>query len=145
MIKTYSFQDVSVTFSHPSVGQYVATGSGIGSINITMANDKTTHDTAADGNVMISKIKTRNGSIALSIQQVSWLNTWLTKWLNYLETAGADEWAQTKIVVRAPNMGETITAVGVTPQKMPDRPYQAQGQQVTWNLMAGDIQQDAAY
>ena len=40
-------------------------------------------------------------------------------------------------------MGEKITLTGVSPQKLPDKPYQAQAQLVTWNLMAADIQQEA--
>jgi hypothetical protein len=142
MSKVYSFADVSITISHPAIGQYVATGEGTGSITTTMATERTTHDTSADGSVMVSKIKGRSGSHALAVQQTSALNQWLLKLYNYLETAAASQWAGISIVQRAPSMGDLITSNGVSFQKLPDKPYQSQGQQVTWNLMAADIQQD---
>jgi superfamily I DNA and RNA helicase len=142
-MNVYSFADVTMTISHPKVGQNIATGEGLGSISVSMAQDRTVHDVAADGKVLVSKIKGRNGTAAISVQQISALNAWLTKWYNYLETAPTDEWADTRIIIRSPQMGETITLTGVSPQKLPDKPYQAQAQQVTWNLMAADIQQEA--
>ncbi|NOU95591.1 DUF3277 family protein [Paenibacillus sp. LMG 31456] len=138
----YSFGDVTLTLSHPSLGQYVAGGEGLGSISTSMATDRTTHDVSADGSVMVSKIKGRNGSHAIAIQQTSPLNQWLLKAYNYLENAPANEWAKLSIVQRAPSMHDLITSTGVSFQKLPDKPYQAQGQQVTWNFMAADIQQD---
>lgn len=143
MYTVYSFTDVSVIISHPSVGQYVTSATGLGSITVNMANEVTNHDVAADGAVMISKIKARNGSAAIAIQQTSDMHAWLQKWYNYLEAAPASEWAKTVITVRAPNMQQLKTLTGVSPQKQPDSPYQAQGQHVTWTLMAADIQQDA--
>ena len=142
MNTTYSFSDVSVTFSHPKVGQHIANGEGIGNLNVSMSNDRTSHDVAADGSVMVSKIRARNGLLAVAIQQTSSLHKWLQKWFNYLEAASTSEWADTTIIIRSPVMGETKTFTGVSPQKQADVPYQAQGQLVTWNLMATDIQQN---
>lgn len=139
----YSFADVSMIISHAAVGQSVANGEGIGNINTAMATDRTIHETAADGSVMVSKIKGRSGSHTLAIQQTSDLNGWLLRLYNYLETAPANEWAGISIIIRAPNMQDLITSNGVSFQKLPDKPYQAQGQQITWNFMAADIQQDA--
>lgn len=142
MFKTYSFADVDVTVSHPNVGNYTLNGEGIGSIGVNMANDRTSHDVAADGTVMVSKIKTRNGSIPLSVQQTSSIHRWLLKWANYLEASPASEYAKTVLIVRSKSTGETTTCHGVTPQKISDKVYQAQGQNVSWNLMAADIQND---
>ena len=36
--------------------------------------------------------------------------------------------------------GTSHTASGISPQKVPDKPYQAQGQKVTWVLMCADVQ-----
>ncbi|WP_163855820.1 phage protein [Paenibacillus elgii] len=141
---TYSFSDVTMVISHPAVGQFVATGAGLGSITTIMTTDRTTHDISADGSVMVSKIKARNGSHSISVQQTSELNRWLLKLYNYLETAATNQWAGITIVIRSPQMQELITSTGVSFQKLPDKPFQNQGQQVTWNLMAADIQQDAA-
>lgn len=144
MTTTYSFQDVTVTISHPDLGQFIATGEGLGSIDVTMATDRTAHDIAADGSVMVSKIAGRNGGLTMTIQQTSELHRWLTKWFNYLETAKTNKWADTTVIVRSAIMGETKTCTGVSPQKLPDVPYQAQGQMVSWSLLAADIQQEAA-
>lgn len=141
---TYSFSDVTMVISHPAVGQFVATGAGLGSITTIMTTDRTTHEISADGSVMVSKIKARNGSHSISVQQTSDLNRWLLKLYNYLETAATNQWAGITIVIRSPQMQDLITSTGVSFQKLPDKPYQAQGQQVTWNLLAADIQQDAA-
>ena len=64
---TYAFEDLSVTLSHPSVGQFLFQGTGIGSITFAMANDSSSHDVAADGSVMTSKIKAGNGTVTISV------------------------------------------------------------------------------
>lgn len=143
MSVVYSFGDVTATISHAAKGQKVITGEGVGSITTTMATDRTAHDVSADGRVMVSKIKGRNGSLAIAVQQNSDVNNWLLKLYNHLEGAPANEWAGITIVVRSPSMRDLVTAHGVSFLKLPDKPYQAQGQQITWNLMAADIQQDA--
>lgn len=139
---TYSFDDVAVTFSNTSFGQYVASGAGIGTLTVTMTTDRTVHDVAADGSIMVSKIKGRNGTVAIAVQQTSDLHKWLQKLYNYVETATTDQWAATSIVVRSAVMQELVTATGVSFQKIPDLVHQAQGQQRTWTLMAADVQQD---
>lgn len=138
---TYSFSDVSAVVSHPSVGQNVINGQGVGTITTTMATEKTTHDVSADGSVMVNKIPGDNGTIAISVQQTSAVHKWLLNWYNYIKAASTSQWALASITVQSPVMGDLITATGVSPQKLPDRPYQAQGQMVTWNLMAANIQQ----
>jgi len=141
---TYSFSDVSVVFSHPSIGQYIASGEGIGSIAISMSTDRTSHDIAGDGSVMVSKIKGRNGTIAIEAQQTSSLQKWLLKAYNYLESAKSSDWARMSVVVRSPMMQELDICTGVSFNKIPDNVRQAQGQKRTWTLMAADIQQEVA-
>lgn len=142
MYTTYSFTDVTFSIHHPGVGRFSANGEGLGSINISMTNDRSAHDIAADGTVMVSKIKSRNGTITITAQQTSSLHKWLTKWSNYLDGSDTSAWAETTIIIRAPKMGDLITVQGVSPQKMPDKPYQAQGQNISWAMMAADIQHD---
>lgn len=139
---TYSFESVVMTISHPDIGQYVASGQGIGSITTNMTTDRSTHDVSADGSIMVSKVKGRNGSHAIAIQQTSDLNKWLVKLYNYLETANSSKWAGIHIVIRSTDMHDMLTSTGVSFQKLPDRPYQAQGQQVTWQLLSADVQYD---
>lgn len=139
----YGFGDVSLTVSHDKKGQYVANGTGLVSVSTSMATDRSTHDVAADGSVMTSKIKGRNGSHAIVVQQTSAFDRWLTDLYKYLEGAPVSEWAGITVVIKVPGINNTITSTGVSFQKLPDRPYQAQGQQITWNFMCQDIQQDA--
>lgn len=141
MYSTYSFEDVTCSFQHPGVGASSSTGAGLGSIAIAMANDKTAHDVAADGTVMISKIAGKNGTIGITMQQTSELHKYLLRWYNYVEIANSSEFAKMDITVKSNNLGDITTCTGVTPQKLADRPYQSQGQQVTWNLMSAEITQ----
>ena len=141
MYNTYSFEDVTCSFEHPGVGAASTTGAGIGSISVAMAGDKTVHDVAADGVVMISKLAGSNGTVSLAVQQTSQLHKYMMKWYNYVTTASASEWAKMTITIKSANLGDSTVCVGVSPQKLADRPYQAQGQQVTWNLMCAEITQ----
>lgn len=137
---TYSFDDVSFVISHKKVGKCTITGKGVGSISIARANDVTQHDVAADGSVMVSKIVTKNGTIALALQQTSSAHKWLKKWYSYLLTAATNQWAETSAVLNLPSNGESIKISGISPQKAADAAYQQAGQQVTWNLMATKIE-----
>lgn len=143
-MNTYSFQDVNLNISHPLAGQYVANAEGTGSIVFAMTAERTVHDVAADGEVMVSKIKAKNGTVAISIQQTSPLHKWLLKLFNRLssDATHSQDWAAIKIVLRSTNMGELITSTGVAFQKQPDRVYKAQGEQVTWMFMAAETQHD---
>jgi hypothetical protein len=149
VITTYSFLDVSAVFYHPAVGRGDLSGEGIGSITTVMAGDRTQHDVAADGSIMVSKIGGNNGTVSISIQQKSLIHKMLLGWWNYIKDAStpSSEYAAATITIRTtedPNggAGEEITCTGVSPQKTPDKPFQAQGQQVVWNLMAADIDQN---
>lgn len=140
--KTYSFGDVSTVISHPGFGQIIATGEGLGSITTGMTAERTIHDTAADGTIMISKVKARNGTVSIAVQQTSTVHQKLQKLYNYLETASADEWAGITVIIRDTGLQELETCTGVSFAKQPDNPKQAQGQNITWPLMAADIQRD---
>lgn len=139
MNTAYSFADVTLVFSHSKVGRITVTGEGVGSITISRANDVTQHDVAADGAVMATKIIAKNGAIALSVQQTSAANTFFKKWYQYLLTAPTSEWTATTATLKNILTGETISLIGVSPQKLPDAVFQQTGQQVTWNMMAAEV------
>ena len=86
-VYTYSFEDTSFTISHPSVGSFDAYGTGIGDISIAYSNDVTTHEVAADLAVIVSKSAKKNATITINALQTSELNSWLTRWANYIESA----------------------------------------------------------
>lgn len=134
---TYSFDDVECTIIHPLVGQYVINGKGIGSISVTPSTEKTTHDVAADGSVMISKIAGDNAAINIEIQQTSELHKWLTNYYNVILLSPAAAWASASIIIRDPVGGSLISAYDVAPQNKAEKPYQAQGQRITWTMLSG--------
>lgn len=136
---TYSFADTILILSHPNVGQFTFQGKGLGGVTVSRSTDTTQHDVAADGSVMVSKIKADNGTMALNIQQTSEGHKWLSKWYSYLKVAATSEWARTTAILRNTSTGENITMDGISPQKRADVAYQQTGQQVAWNLMAASI------
>ena len=97
---TYSFDDVEVTFTHPGIGLYLVNGKGIGSISVTMSTEKSTHDVAADGSVMVSKIPGDNAAIDIEVQQTSEFHKWLTNYYNFVKLAPASQWANAAIIIR---------------------------------------------
>lgn len=137
---TYAFEDVSFVVQHPSYGQYSANGQGIGSFTITKSQDRSVHNVAADGSIMTSKIAGNNGTVSISAQQTSSLHQYLQGLFNYLVTADSSEWARISITIRAPKMKKSVVCTNVSMQKEADEPFEAQGQNLTWNLLAGDIQ-----
>ena len=138
---TYSFTDIEGTISHPSYGSFSIQGEGVGEMSINMMTDRTVHDVASDGHIMVSKIAGNNGTVNINAQQTSEMHNFLLGLFNYLWSATTDEWAQISLTITAPNMGETVYCQGGAFQKIGDKPYQAQGQRIAWNLLFADIQQ----
>lgn len=136
----YSFLDLSGALAHPDLGAYIFTGEGIGQIMITMSTDKSAHNVAADGTVMISKIAGHNGQIQLQCQQTSNVHKWLLAAYNALYISDTDAWAQIGATLRNTSDGSSHVATGMSFLKIGDKPYQAQGQLITWTFMAADIQ-----
>lgn len=135
---TYSFADLAGAVAHPSLGAYTFTGEGTGSINIAKAGDDSSVEIAADGTPMITKIPGSNGVITIVCQQTSVIHKWLLDAYNYLKyIAPASEWAQMTLLLRNTADGTVHEGTGICFQKKADIPYQAQGQNVTWTLIAG--------
>ena len=137
---TYSFTDITATISHPSYGSYSLEGEGIGDMTISKVTDRTAHDVAADGHIMVSKIAGNKGNITITAQQTSGLHNWLQGLFNYLVGAPTDEWAQMSMTITAPKMNKTYYGTGGAFVKEPDEPFQAQGQRVSWGILFADLQ-----
>jgi Bacteriophage KPP10, Structural protein ORF10 len=143
----YSFKDLSGNFSHPAVGSFILNGGniGFGQVTVAMTTEKTTHDVAADGSVMVSFISGDNGSVDIEVQQTSALHNFLLDWYNRVKTAAdlgdVTLWAAGSMLLRniVDNTSHSIT--GISPSKLPDKVYAAQGGKITWKLMAADSQQ----
>ena len=137
----YSFDDLSTVIRHPAMGQLMLQGTGVGSVTFTMSNDTSQHDLAADGSVMTSKIKAGNGTVAISIQQTSEAHKWFTKLYNYLTVASLREHTQISLMATSSDMQTTHEGTHMSFQKRADKPYQAQGGQMTWTFLAGDLKE----
>jgi hypothetical protein len=139
MQTTYSFLDLAGAIASP-IGGYTFTGEGVGEVIVSMTTEKTVHDTAADGSVMVSKIAGDNGMITINCQQTSLVHKFLLGLYNALMVGPASIWASTSILLRNTSDGTSHVVTGVSPQKVPDKSYQAQGQRISWVLMAANIQ-----
>lgn len=136
----YSFEDTTVTISHPSIGSYSAYGTGIGQLTVAMSNDITIHDVAADMAVVVSKVPKNNGTVAFEVLQSSDFNAWLKKYYNYVMNSETSEFARATIVITNNSTGDSYTCTGVSPQKMADNNFQSQAQNRTWTMMCAHIE-----
>ena len=129
----YSFEDTVVTISHPSVGVYSAYGTGIGDLSVNLSENVTTHEVAADQSVIVSKHVKRNGTVNFNISQVSDFNTWLKKFVAYIEEADAT------ISISNKTTGDNYYCTGVSHQKIADNSLQSQAQNRSWTMMCAHI------
>ena len=142
---TYSFKDLTGAFVHPLAGSYILGGGnvGLGQITIAMTQDRTVQDVSSDGSIMVSYIPGDNGTISIEVQQTSDLHGFLVNWFNACKTAAdlgdVSNWASGTVSIRNLLDGSVHTATGVSPGKVPDKVYQAQGQKLTWTLPAARI------
>ena len=142
---TYSFKDLVGVLTNAAFGvSFSLTGGsvGFGAMTVTMTTERTSHDVAADGTVMPSYIAGNNADIEMEIQQTSPLHHKLLDLYNILATAADNDdvtgWAATTIAFRTLLDGSSHLLSGVSFSKVPDKPYQAQGQRVRWRLMAAN-------
>lgn len=141
---TYSFKSVVGAMTDPDVGTYPFTGQeGIKQITVTNAVDRTAHDVAADGTVMVSYVSGAPGAFDVETQQTSSLHQFLVNWANVkftqAENSNASTFAGASIKVIDLINGAIHTLSGVSPLKIPDKPYGHQGAFVTWKLMAANV------
>jgi hypothetical protein len=137
---SYSFLDLAGVIVHPSLGIYTFTGEGVGSVAVAMATEKVSQEVAADGSVMSSWVAGDNGTITISCQQTSPVHKWLLNWYNYIKFASTNEKFAGSGTIRNTQDGTSHVFTGAAPGKIPDKQYQAQGQQVAWVLNCADIQ-----
>ena len=143
---SYNFSDLTGVISHHSLGIYTFTGKGIGEIDVTMVTDQTVHETSVDGGIFVLQVPGNNGTLSISMQQTSDLHMWLLKWANYLKLANTDrgEWARATAILRNTSTGVGHKITGISPGKIPDKAYQAQGQRIIWVLMCANIENTTA-
>jgi hypothetical protein len=145
---TYSFKDLVGVLNSPFLGaplQLVGGFIGNGEISIRMTTNRTEHETGTDGTVMPSYVAGDAGEITIQMQQTSRLHHALMSLFNQAITAAnigdIANWASMQISLRTIFDGSGHDLFGVSFQKIPDKPYAARGQNVTWTLMAANVTQ----
>lgn len=144
--RTYSFKSLTGVLTNPVFGITIPlTGGniGIGSITIRMTTARTSHDVAADGTVMPSYIAGDNGEVDIQVQETSAIHGALLALYNLCVLAADNEdvlgWAANAISFTLLIDGSIHTLTGVSFDKIPDKPYEASGQKMTWKLMAANV------
>jgi len=137
----YSFADVKAVIYHQDVGQCVLSSQGLGKISISMSGDLSSHTATADGYVVVNRLKNSHGTITIEVPQNSSSDEYLRKWAKYLKSADSYLFALTALNI-VDSMGRfTIYCENVTPQKIPDRVYDATSGMVSWVLLAAVIKE----
>lgn len=141
---TYSFKDVAGSFTHPIAGVFIFAGQiGSGQFVIKNTADRRVDDVAADGTVMISYISNELGEIDIEVQQNSPLHDFLVNWANIVfvaaENGNLNFFASAAVAINSTLDGSAHVLTGVSPTKIPDKTYAAQGQKLTWNLKAAQV------
>ena len=143
---TYSFKSLVGVLQNAVFGVTIPlTGGniGVGEITISMATERTTHDVAADGTVMPSYAAGDNGTVVINVQETSILHKALLGLYNLCVLAANQDdvlgWAATSISFTFLIDGSIHLLSGVSFSKIPDKPYQAHGQRISWSLMAANI------
>ncbi len=144
--RTYSFKSLTGVLSNPIFGVTIPlTGGniGVGSITISMTTTRTTHDVAADGTVMPSYEAGDNGEVTIVVQETSAVHQQLLNLYNLCVLAANNDdvsgWAATQISFTFLIDGSVHTLTGCSFEKIPDKPYEAAGQKLTWKLLAANI------
>ena len=146
MSSTYSFKDLSGAITFPGIGSFSFFGQiGLGRLLLSNLTERTAQDVAADGSVMVSYISGDNAHLELEAQQTSDLHEFLLAAFNTLKSlADAGDvanWAAGQVTFRNLVDGTMHILNGVSFSKIPDKPYAAQGQRITWTLPVADSQQ----
>jgi hypothetical protein len=143
---TYAFKSLTGVLTNSVFGVSIPlTGGniGAGSFTIRMSTTRTTHDVAADGTVMPSYVAGDNGEIDINVQETSVLHQSLLNLYNLCVLAANNDdvtgWAATSISFVLLVTGSTHTLTGVSFDKIPDKPYEASGQRITWKLLAANV------
>lgn len=144
--RTYSFKSLTGVLTNPVFGVTIPlTGGniGVGSITIRMTMTRTTHDVAADGTVMPSYVAGDNGEVDIQVQETSAIHAELLGLYNqcvlFADNEDVSGWAANAISFTLLIDGSIHTLTGVSFDKIPDKPYEANGQKMTWKLLAANI------
>jgi len=141
----YSFLDLSGAIFHPLVDSFPLTGHGLGQITIMMDGSKTVHDFGSNGIVLLSKVDGNSGKLIIDCHQTSNMHKWLLHTFRVLSHPEADakEWGRMAAILRNIADKTEHRLRGMSFEGVPEKRYQAEGQMVSWTLMAADIRSRA--
>jgi len=144
MATTYAYKAIVGSFTDPDVGTYMFSGQeGIKHLTISNTVDRTVHDVAADGTVMVSAVAGAPGSLQVECQQNSSLHEFLLYWANTkftnLDVGDATTFAAAAVRIADSLSGATHILTGISPLKIPEKPYGPTGASLTWHLMAANV------
>ena len=140
----YSFSAIQLSLSHPIAGTFVSNGAQAnGGITIAPLVDHTTQEVTPDGATITSYHPGKNCTLTIQTQQIADLDEFLIGWHNGCATAAdagdLSNYATMTALVVDTNSGKTHTMQGIAPSKIPDTPYGAQAQMVSWILKASSL------
>lgn len=142
---TYSFKALTGVLINPVFGFTIPLQGGnigAGRFVIRMVTERTAHDVAADGTVMVSYLAGDNAEVDIEVQESSLLHQELLALYNLaVGAASLDDvtgWAATNISFRLLTDGSQHYLSGCSFKRIPDKPYEAAGQKITWSLMVAN-------
>lgn len=144
MASTYAYKSIAGAFVDPDVGAFSFQGQeGVKQMTVINATERTAHDTAADGAIMVSYVSGTSGALDIETQQTSSIHQFLVNWANVKftlsENGDSSTFAAAAIKLADTISGAIHTLTGVSPTKIPDKPYGPAGGFVTWRLMAANV------
>ena len=127
----YSLPDCRTVLYHPDVGTASLHQCGHGKISVSAA---------ADGYVVVNKLKNTSGTITLEIPQNSLGNWFLRRWARWQKNSqDPSRMALGTLTIQDAAGGFCIVCTGVTLQKVPDRAFDRTGTNLTYTLLAATI------
>ena len=106
----YSLPDCKHVLYHPDVGTANLHQCGMGKIVASATGDLTSHTTAADGYIVVNKLKTTNGTVTLEVLGDDFLRRW-ARWAR--STASPNRIALGTLTIYDAVAGFTIVCTGV--------------------------------
>lgn len=113
----------------------------LGKITIAYAGDMSSHSATAGGYVTVNRTRSRNGTATIEVPQNSPVEKFLRKATSYLDMCPTDRFAEGSITLYDGAANLIVQCGGVTPQKRPDRVYEAAAGNVAFAMLVADIQE----
>ena len=136
----YSHPDCQFTLYHPDVGTCYLHTAGVDKVVVSAAGDLTNHTTTADGYIVVNKLKTTNGEVAISVPQNSVSDNFIRRWIRYAKNPGnPNRVALGTLSIFDGASGFSTVCTGLSLKKMPDRTWDRTATNITYEFLATTI------